>query len=224
MILMLYDQQKEMYNSRTRRVADRIVSLSQHWVRPIVRGKQNAEVEFGAKVEMSVANGYLRIEDMRWDAFNESTTLPASVESYRRANGHYPERVLADKIFRTRENLSYCKERVIRMSGQKLGRRTADDAAYREEKRIEWQESGECSEIERDFGVAKRRYTLGSVMTKLKHTSEVSVHVTILVMNLWRKLRLLFCRFFALLADTLADMICIVACDVRAVYAAICVD
>lgn len=195
-ILALFRQQQEMYATRTHRIENRIVSLSQYWVRPIVRGKQNADVEFGSKVEMSVTDGYLRIEALRWNAFNESTTLTQSVESYRRAYGHYPERVLADAIFRTRENLSYCKERGIRMNGPKLGRRTTDDAAYREDKRIEWLKSGERGEIERDFGVGKRRYSLGCIMTKLKHTSEVAVGVVVLTMNLWRKLRLLFILFW----------------------------
>ena len=35
--------------------------------------------------------------------------------------GHYPSRILADKIYRNRENLSYCKEHGIRLSGPALG-------------------------------------------------------------------------------------------------------
>ena len=104
-IRLLYEQQRKMYENHTNRIDNRIVSLSQPWVRPIVRGKQNAEVEFGAKVELSDVDGFLRIEDFRWDAFNESTTLTTSVEAYRKAYGHYPARVLADTIFRTRENV-----------------------------------------------------------------------------------------------------------------------
>lgn len=191
-IRLFYEQQKEMYDAKIHRVADRIVSLSQHWVRPIVRGKQNADVEFGAKVEMSVVNGYMRVEDMRWDAFNESTTLQESTESYRRAYGHYPERILADTIFRTRENLRYCKAFGIHMNGPRLGRKPSDEEIYRQERKLEWLESGERGEIERDFGVGKRRYSLGCIMTKLKHTSEVAVGVVVLTMNLWRKLKLLF--------------------------------
>ena len=104
---------------KTHKVDDRIVSISQPWIRPIVRGKQTADVEFGAKVEMSVVDGFLRIEDMRWDAYNESTTFQDSVESYRKAYGHYPERVFADTIFRTRENMNmrYCKEHGIHLNG-----------------------------------------------------------------------------------------------------------
>ncbi len=61
-IRTLYAQQREMYESGSTRIDDRIVSLSQPWVRPIVRGKQNAPVEFGAKAAMSDIGGFLRIE------------------------------------------------------------------------------------------------------------------------------------------------------------------
>ena len=48
-IRTLYFQQEYMYRTGTHKVPDRIVSLSQSWVRPIVRGKQTADVEFGAR-------------------------------------------------------------------------------------------------------------------------------------------------------------------------------
>ena len=190
-IIALYEQQRAMHEDGTRSVPKRIVSLSQYWVRPIVRGKQRAEVEFGSKVEMSVVDGYLRVEKLRWEAFNEGGTLIDSVESYRRAYGHYPARVLADKIFRTRENLGYCKERGIRINGPKLGKPPTDEAIRRQQLKEEWLESGERGEIERDFGVGKRRYSLGRIMMKLRDTSEVAVRMVVLAMNLWRKLRLL---------------------------------
>ena len=199
----LYAQQKEMFENGTHRIDERIVSLSQPWVRPIVRGKQNAPVEFGAKIEMSVVNGYLRIEDLRWDSFNESTTLQISIESYRRAYGHYPARVLADTIFRTRENLRYCKEHGIHINGPHLGKRPDDVSAYRKQLREEWLESGERGEIERQFGVAKRRYSLGCVVMKLKHTSEVDIYASVLAMNLWKKLRLLFAQIYCFLFGAL---------------------
>ena len=60
-IRILYAQQEGMFDSNSHRIDNRIVSLSQPWVRPIVRGKQNADVEFGAKVEMSDVDGFLRI-------------------------------------------------------------------------------------------------------------------------------------------------------------------
>ena len=77
-IRTLYFQQEYMYRTKTHTVDDRIVSISQPWVRPIVRGKQTADVEFGSKVEMSIVDGFLRIEDLRWDAYNE--TLPSRIQ------------------------------------------------------------------------------------------------------------------------------------------------
>ena len=195
-IFMLYEQQKEMYDSGTHRTDDRIVSLSQPWVRPIKRGKQTADVEFGAKVEMSDTDGYLRVEDLRWDAYNESTTLKDSAEKFRTAYGYYPARILADTIFRTRENLRYCKEHGIHLNGPKLGKPNADPAARRKELHQEWLESGERGDIERRFGIAKRCYSLGRITAKLQHTSEVMVYLSVLTLNLQKRLRLLLRAFF----------------------------
>src|SRR5690606_19663899 len=54
----LYRQQRAMYERRTHRIEDRIVSISQPHIRPMVRGKASAPVEFGAKVSVSMVNGY----------------------------------------------------------------------------------------------------------------------------------------------------------------------
>ena len=191
-IRVLYTQQQEMYDTSTRRVDDRIVSLHQPWVRPIVRGKTAMPVEFGAKVALSLVEGYARIEKFCWDAFNEGTTLQESVEGYKKRTGQYPERLLVDKIYRTRENLAWCKERGIHLNGPKLGRPPKDKALYRQQLLEERKEAGERSEIEGYIGVCKRRYGLDLVMTRLKHTSEVDIHASILTRNLFRRLRFFF--------------------------------
>ncbi|BCJ88143.1 hypothetical protein skT53_31280 [Effusibacillus dendaii] len=59
----LYRQQLEMYTKQTHQIDDRIVSIHQPHVRPIVRGKAKAKVEFGSTVSMSMVNGYAIIED-----------------------------------------------------------------------------------------------------------------------------------------------------------------
>jgi IS5 family transposase len=195
-IEVLYAQQKQMYEQGSKRVDDRIVSLHQPWVRPIVRGKAKAVVEFGAKIAVSLVDGYPRIERLSWDNFHEGTTLQESVESYRADTGVYPERVLTDRAYRTRENLKYCKERGIRMSGPKLGRPPKDKALYRQQLLEERLESGERSAIESSFGVGKRRYGMNLVMERLQETSEVAIHVSILTMNLWKRLRALLFALF----------------------------
>ncbi len=110
-IIRLYEQQQYMYDNRIHSVEHRIVSISQPWLRPIVRGKVKAPVEFGAKFDLSLdSEGYGRLEKISFEAYNESTCLIEAIERFKERTGYYPERVLADQIYRTRENRSYCKE------------------------------------------------------------------------------------------------------------------
>ncbi len=67
-----------MYEQKTHSVENRIVSISQPHVRPIVRGKARANVEFGAKLAISVVNGFAYMEKLSWDNFNEGMTLKRS--------------------------------------------------------------------------------------------------------------------------------------------------
>ncbi|MBF0589014.1 MAG: hypothetical protein HQL53_07805 [Magnetococcales bacterium] len=60
------------------------------------------------------SSGLARVDEIRWNAFNESGDLPAQVEAYKKRYGHYPTVVLADNIYGTRDNRRYCKERKIR--------------------------------------------------------------------------------------------------------------
>ena len=54
MIRELYEQQKYMYDNKVHSVKDRIVSISQPYIRPIVRGKAKSPVESGTKLDMSI--------------------------------------------------------------------------------------------------------------------------------------------------------------------------
>lgn len=58
---------------------DGIENLSQPWVRPIVRGKAGKPVEFGAKLDISVVNGFTRLEYLSFDAYNEATTSQQTI-------------------------------------------------------------------------------------------------------------------------------------------------
>lgn len=161
-IRMVYEQQLHMHTHRTHKINDRIVSISQPHVRPIVRGKATADVEFGAKVAISIVDGYAYVETLSWDAFNEGKTLIESVECYRKRYGYYPEAVLADKIYRNRENHRYCEEHGIQLSGPRLGRPLADKEKQKDQKRLERQDSSERNAVEGKFGEGKRR-AMGSV-------------------------------------------------------------
>ena len=55
--------------------ADRTVSIHQPYMRPILRGKAKAKVEFGPNLEIVLGNGYTRINTFSWDAYNERGDL-----------------------------------------------------------------------------------------------------------------------------------------------------
>ncbi|OPY59186.1 MAG: Transposase DDE domain protein [Pelotomaculum sp. PtaU1.Bin035] len=192
-IRTLYAQQREMYRTKTHRINDRIVSISQPHVRPIVRGKARAETEFGAKVAISMVDGYAFIDHLSWDSFNESLDLKQAVEDYKQRYGYYPEAVLADQLYRTRENLSFCKEHGIRLSGPPLGRPTLDS---RQEKKIIHQDMKERNAVEGGFGVCKRRYGLARIMARLKETAESVIALQFLVMNLEHRLKASLLSFY----------------------------
>ena len=71
-IRKIYEQQKYMYDNYTHSVENRIVSVSKPFVRPIVRGKAGKPVEFGMKLDISVTDGWTRLEYRSFDAYNVS--------------------------------------------------------------------------------------------------------------------------------------------------------
>lgn len=199
-IRMVHEQQREMLDRKSHRIDHRIVSLHQPHVRPIVRGKPGRETEFGAKLTASLENGYTRIERLSWEAYNEASDLQSICERYKERNGHYPEAVLADKLFRNRENLRYCAEHGIRLSGPKLGRPTKviDPELLKQQ----LADNSARNAIEGKFGQCKRRLGLDRVMARRKDSSETVIAITILTVNLirWeqRVARILFFVFPAI--------------------------
>ena len=191
----LYEQQLYMYENRTHSVDDRIVSISQPYIRPIVRGKAKAPTEFGAKLDLSVdENGMSRIEKLSFDAYNECTVLQSAVENYKRRTGHYPERVLADLIYRNQNNIKFCKKAGIRLSGKRLGR-PRKDVDKKAEKKIAYQDNTGRIEVERKFSLAKRKFGLGLFLTKREDTTRASIVLSVIAMNISR-LTAMFLRFF----------------------------
>jgi len=74
-IQQVYNQQLSMYRNRSCRCDDRIVSIHQPHVRPIIRGKAKNRTEFGAKISVSFVDGIAMVDHLGWDAFNESQDL-----------------------------------------------------------------------------------------------------------------------------------------------------
>ncbi|MEG4595417.1 IS5 family transposase [Microcoleus sp. F8_C2] len=197
----VYRQQLWLFENNKQSIEDRIVSLSQPHIRPIVRGKAGKKVEFGAKLSASYFEGYVFLYRMSWDNFNESGDLKAQVEAYHRFTGYYPESVHADRIYRNRENRAWCKEKGIRISGPPLGRPPAN--VSKEKKKQAKEDERIRQAIEGKFGQGKRRFGLNLVMTKLDNTSGTTIAITFLVMNLSTWWRRVFCVFLCLSGKTM---------------------
>ena len=189
----VYRQQQCLFENNKQSIEDRIVSLSQPHIRPIVRGKAGKKVEFGAKLSASCFEGYVFLDRMSWNNFNESGDLKAQVEAYYSFTGYYPESVHADRIYRTRENRDWCKEKGIRISGPPLGRPPVN--VSKEKKKQAKEDEKIRQAIEGKFGQGKRRFSLNLVMTKLENTSGTAIAITFLVMNLSTWWRRVFCVF-----------------------------
>ena len=180
----VYEQQLYMYENKTHSAENRIVSISQPYIRPIVRGKAKAPTEFGAKLDLSVDElGMARLEKLSFDAYNESDVLKTALENYRDRTGHYPERVLADQIYRNRGNINFCKKWHIRLSGKALGRPKKNPDA---DKKTEYKDNVDRIEVERKFSLAKRKFGLGLIRTKLEDTTKSSILLAIIAMNVDR--------------------------------------
>ena len=152
-IKKLYVQQKYMIDNRTNSVENRIVSISQPHVRPIVRGKTNAKVEFGAKVAISIIGGYAFVDHLSWEAYNESEDLIPMIEKYRKTYGYHPEAVMVDKLYRNQKNIVFCNSKGIRISGPKLGRPKKDEVV---DKRQEYVDSGIRNAVEASSAKGKQ--------------------------------------------------------------------
>jgi len=190
----LYRQQKQMYDDNTHKIEDRIVSISQPHLRPIVRGKARTPVEFGAKVATAHIGGFSFVIHLDYDNFSEAKYLEQTVEEYKKMFGFYPKTVIGDRAYPTKDNRNYCKSRGIRLSGPKLGRKS-EETKETERKQL-YQDSCQRNPVEGDYGTTKRKYGLNLMMTKLWNTTLTAISFGFFVKNMERLLRLLVLLIF----------------------------
>jgi len=194
----LYSQQLEMFQEKKHSIPNRIVNIHQPHIRPMVRGKQGKNVEFGAKLNASLQNGYARIDQLDFEAFNEGVCLVEQLENYKKLNGHYPELVQTDEIYMNRENRKFLKDNNIRHTGKPLGRKPKEDLNRYQKEKLK-KERGERNHIEGKFGQGKTKYKLNNIMAKLENTSESWIAAIIFVMNIIKLAKdYLFAFFYGL--------------------------
>ena len=194
----VYNQQEAMYRLKCQRCDHRIVSIHQPHVRPIVRGKANKVAEFGAKLSVSLTvSGIASVDHIRWDAFHEGGDLPTQVEAYKQRYGYYPQSVLGDTIYGTRDNRHYLKEKGIHFAGKPLGRppkiTEVNRAQFKQLQKQRREDYRQRIPIEGKFGQGKNGYNLNYIRAKTARTSEAWINSIFLIMNLMVLLKVFIC-------------------------------
>ena len=208
----LYRQQQEMYDADSRRVDDRIVNLAKPHVRPIVRGKAGRKTEFGAKISISDDNGFVDVDRISWDNYNEANDLVERAKQYKEERGYFPARICADAIYMTVENKKFCAANGIRLSGRPRNKQAGPAVQSEEQQELFKSDLRKRSVIEGRIGTSKRKYGLDRIMTKLVETSRAVIGMAFFVMNAEKILRLLR-LLFALLVSVSIAIVCL--CDFR---------
>ena len=190
----LYRQQQLMHGGGHKRIDHRIVNIAQPYVRPIKRGKAGKDTEFGAKLNMSETEGFVRMDQLSFDNFNEGTYLQEQVRGYRDLYGYYPEVVLVDKIYLNRENRKFLKDKGIRHSGKPLGKAPLWSKAQKQKRR---KEQNKSCEIEGKFRQAKSKYGLDNIKTRRKDTSYSHIGLILMALNIIKLGQVIFLLILA---------------------------
>lgn len=170
-ITKMYRQQKKHFQSKDCResIPDRIVSISKPYVRPIVRGKEVKNVEFGAKVNNILVDGISFIERLSFNAFSEGTRLVHCLKMHKRLFGVEAKKIGGDTGYAGTENRDYCKANGIQTSFVKRGRPFSEDKKEKDKVRQELARV-RATAMEGSFGTQKEHYDLKRVKARTKLT------------------------------------------------------
>lgn len=143
----------------------RIVSIDRPYIRPIVRGKENKRVEFGAKVNNIQIDGISIIEHHSFEAFNEGVRLQECIEYQQELTGVDVNRVGADTIYANNDNRRYCTENGITTCFVRKGPKPKDEEAdISTARRIIG--TLRSTAMEGSFGNQKQHYGVGRIAAR----------------------------------------------------------
>lgn len=168
-VTRVYRQQKNHFKSGDSResIPNRIVSISKPYVRPIVRGKENKTVEFGAKCSNILIDGISFIEKVSFNAFHEGTRLRHCISLAQKLTGVPVKKVGGDQGYSGNDNRNFCKDNNIETSFTqkgKAGTNEGKNATKRELARVR------ATAMEGSFGTQKEHYGLRKIAARIKST------------------------------------------------------
>jgi len=177
----IFRQQWAMYKRKVNRIANRIVSFHRPYARPIKRGKQRQDTEFGGKGAVVHVGGFLFLDSFKHEAYDEAELAVEHVVAYQERFGTLPPYFAADQKYGTLDNRERLGPLGIRTSFRPRGRRAKDKAAenawFKDKQR-------KRNRVEGHIGHGKEHYGLDRVRYAGVAGSEMWVRAGILAMNL----------------------------------------
>ena len=147
-----------------------VVSIDKDYIRPIVRGKENKRVEFGAKVNTIQVDGINFIEHLSFDAFHEGIRIPQCIDNQQILLRQRVTHLSADRIYATNFNRKYCSDpkRKITTSFIRKGKASKNEVQAQQMRKILNKERS--TRMEGSFGTEKQHYSLDKIKARTKHT------------------------------------------------------
>ncbi len=169
-IAKVYEQQNYLYDNPGTPMGDRIVSLYKPYLHPIVRGKENKRVEFGAKVNSWQVGGLNFIEHLSFRNFHEGIRLKDGIVLHQKNFGPL-RRVGADRLYATNANRSFCSRFNIATNFKHKGRPKSDPVIRKQESQMRSLIGKLRSTIlEGSYGNDKNHYGLRKVKARNEKT------------------------------------------------------
>lgn len=166
----IYEQQRWMHDHPGQYVSDRIVSLYKPYLRPIVRGKENKRVEFGAKINTWQVDGLNFIEHLSFSAFHEGNRLKNGIAFHQKRFGKLRQ-LGADAIYATNANRTFCKRFNIGTNFKPKGRKKTNKDVRKQERQLRSILSRQrATVLEGSYGNDKNHYGLRKVKARNEKT------------------------------------------------------
>lgn len=186
---LIYEQQLMMAKTRGKRVANRIVSFHQPLVRPMIRGKEGGNYEFGIKAHVALVDGYAFLDRAQFDSFHEGNLLPDSIAQHTQRFGKPPQVVIADQLYATRSNRTFLKNHNINHAFKPIGRPpNIPEKTARLERVSRKKHQVSRNAIEGLFGHLKSRFNLNRTTWTVPNGAEFQVSLGLMAFNLHRAL------------------------------------
>ena len=145
------------------------MSLAKPYLRPIVRGKENKRVEFGAKLNVSQVDGINFIEHFSFDAFNECTRVRKAVWTHNRLFKDC-EQFAGDQIYATNKNRKHLTKKGVVTNFRRKGRPPKDDSSAQQIRKQLGK--ARATVLEGSFGTEKNHYLLKKVAARTEQTEK----------------------------------------------------